>query len=434
MEDVAAEAKKVGRILILNTITSTDNLQGNLVCGQWLPKEDTRTLFPDLTDAELYSRLLSDINLSTLSGKEKDEFLLIDSNLSRVFPQETFYKTRMRNFIQEAHNRTCSSLGIKPAKMVFCQFDGSKGMDPQEFSSFDVANGKIYINSGADYLNARPSILLENVNARTYQHFIFQNIASSIKAPDKLSDKDFYIAVETAVKNHVYQEHSNPNSQGNFLLNEDDHTAGSIQSQIFAFEKTRQDLQSAGLYGDRVRNELRRSEINYHTALQKYLGNESLLNTENIFAYYRQAEINASSGGLMGELLDKIDGLFASSFYNSIGATMTPGTSVEQYLDILQGSTFSRNDFITPTLEELEALSSSDNFLLGMSLEQVSALTSYNQDELSDEAEESVLSDESEYFAYKPFEDVLMPEGSIYFNIKLPFHNFNLSQDTPIEQ
>ncbi len=431
-------ARKLGRVLLLSTLTSTPNLMESVSSSIEREEDDFDTVFSVLSDAQLYSRLLTDINFSKLTEEQKNAFLMLKPEMNGEVDKENLYANEMRDFVQEAHNRTSKALGVKPTKVIVCNFAENPLMDPWAFSSYSVENGNIYINSQANYSEVRPSFLLESINARTYQHFTFQNLAKAVTNPDKLNDVNFYLALTSAVKTYVYQENSEPQTDGNYLIDDDGYTLSSIAAQIYAFEKTRQDLQSAGIYGLHLRDGLREAEEDFHRDLQNYIGNDSLLNSEDMFAFYKGSSLNSSSNGYLGSILNKMDSLYSSTFYNLIGATMESGTSVKEYLDQLEEDVFNEYGLTPPTDEELAELmaieeaqrefyreqqelglfpeedneENDDSFLQDNSLEEDEE---YNDGKQNDRGDEQKIN-------YKPFKSVLGQEGNVDLITSLPFH------------
>ncbi len=432
-------SRKLGRVLMLSILTGTQNLMDNVTTGAEREEETHNTIFSKLTDSQLYSRLLTDINFSKLSKDEQNKFLLLKPEIAESVDKQNLYANEMREFVQEAHNRTCKSLGVKPTNVIVCNFSENPLMDPWAYSSYDATNGNIYINSEVDYSTVRPTFLLESINARTYQHGTYSNISKVVKQPESLTDVEFFLTLTTAVKNHVYQENANPEDLGNFLIADDGYTPSSLAAQIYAFEKTRLDLQSAGIYGLQAREQLREAEEDFHKDLQTYIGNDSLLNSEDMFAYFKGSNLNASSNGLLGKLLDSIDASYSSVFYNSVGASMQSGSTVKQYLDHLEGQMFEEEGLTPPTDEEMQELIELEKAEREMIAEQEELGISQSDDEPNDEEdtedeENPRREGDGEPISYKPFDSVLPPEGKIDLIKVLPFHQVQIEQNEGIPQ
>ena len=218
-----------------------------------------------LDNKELYSRLLSGFDFSKLPKSEKDKFLFNSSNALNSVSIDVKYDSLMPLLIQEAHNRTCYSLGVKPTIIEFTEFTDDKGLDSEDWIDFGEKNAKIYLNSNKKYDIARPSMLLENINMATRQYSIYANIFKAVNKPENLNNKEYFLALSTAVKVFVYDklEQNDPKFLSQ-LMAVDYTTPIEIEKTIYSFEKTRSDFQTAGLYGGELRDKLRHDEEIYH--------------------------------------------------------------------------------------------------------------------------------------------------------------------------
>lgn len=429
------QSRNLGKMLLLSTITNTQNLNEKLLVPPEIEREegDLKTIFSSISNTQLYSRLLGDIDFSKLSVEEQTKFLFLKPELVDSVDMQNLYANEMRQLVQEAHNRTCASLGVKPTNVVVCNFGENPLLDPWDYSAYDVTNGNIYINSEMDYSSVRSSFLLENINARTFQHSISQKTLTALTSPESLSDIDYYLAVANAVKEYVYETYDEPDDEGHYLEDEESYTPGAVTAQIYAYEKTRQDLQSAGIYGGKIRQELRESEEDFHKDLQETIGNESLINTEDIFAFFKGSPLNASSNGLLGRILDTIDVGYTSVFYNALGANMQPNTSVKGHLDTLENKMFEDYGLTPPTDEELQELIEIENQLRSQAEELGEDYEEDGSEELTEEDEQGdeESSSEDKVITYRPFESILGAEGVINNFKVLPFH---VSEIQDVEQ
>lgn len=434
--------RKIGKMLLISTLTSTPDLMDNITAGLDREDDSLSTVFAGLTDAQLYARLLTDIDFSKLSSEEQNKFLLLKPEYAEEVDKQNLYANEMREFVQEAHNRTCKALGVKPTRVIVCNFGENYLLDPWEFTAYDIANGNIYVNSEADF-SVRPTFLLESINARTFQHATYESIATAVTKPNLLDDKSYYLALTSAIKEYVYQENREVNADGHFLIDDDGYTPSSLSAQIYAFEKTRADLQSAGLYGLHVRETIREAEEDFHADLQEHIGNDSLLNSEDMFAFFKGSSLNAGSNGLLGKMLDILDSEYSQTFYNSIGADMPQNCSVRQYLDSLENNMFEVSGLTPPTPEDLEYLEELEQAEREY-LQELEELGLLPDDEEQPEGQllfsnvstffrrDDEDKADDEYVDYEPFDSVLPSEGMINIIKTLPFHNNSEQQDLDI--
>lgn len=418
--------KSLGKILLLNLILNTKGL--STLAETNFDEKGQDTIFASLFPKDLYSRLISTTDFDNLPEDEKSKFLFLKSESEGKVDKQELHDYEMQLFGVEAHNRSAASLGVPKTNVVYCNFTQNKQMPPDEWVMFDAVNSNIYINLDKDYSIGRPSLLLENIHAVTRQHSITQNILKAIKDPNSLSDREYFLALSTAVKTYVYQDLRENDPQAYMIeLGADYSTPSNIEQVVYAFQKTRDDFQSAGLYGSNLQKDLRRNEEVYHSYLQEELVTNSLVNMEDIFAYFKQSPLNQDSGGLLGKILEKMVEGTAYSFYNSLGADMEEGQSISDYIDTLEEEMFEEYGIEPPTNEELDDFVASGGYA---EQEEAEALRQYqkeigdlpkSQEELAEEffAEE----EDDEMPDYRKMESVLPSEGKIDQIKILPFSN-----------
>lgn len=427
--------KRIGSILLLNLVLNTKGLKSLYDSQSFDRGEDT--MFSRLFPTDLYPRLLSDVDFERLSESDKSKFLFLRPDKEGEVDKKELHDYEMQFFAKEAHNRTSASLGTPKTNVVFCDFSKNKLMDPTNWVLYDCVNDNIYINLDKDYSIARPSYLLENINGATRHHNIYHNILTALSNPNSLSDREYFLALSTAVKAYVYQYlRENEPEAYQIEIAADYSTPSNIEEVVFAFDKTRKDFQSAGLYGGKLREDLRRNEQIFHEYLQEELLTNSLVNLEDIFAYFEQSELNQSSGGMLNNILTLMVKGTAASFYNSLGADMQPGQTISDYVDSLEKEMFDEAGIEMPSEEELEEFVESDDYARQEELE---ALRQYQlemgltpppeeSDEFGDEFGEENSGVE---LNYRKMDSALPPEGQINQTDVLPFHTYpNPNQDS----
>ncbi|MBQ9792255.1 MAG: hypothetical protein IJW32_00720 [Clostridia bacterium] len=431
----------MGSILLTNLILNTKALQSAQEMMS-VPK-DTTTTFSALTPQHIYPRIVSDIDFLRLSEADKSQYLFLAKEQEGKVDKYDLYTYEMQLFSQEAHNRTAAALGVKPTLVLPCEFSKSRGIsDPTGWIIYDVVNGNMYVNAEKDYSIARPSYLLENINASTRQHSIFHNIFKALTDPSSLSDREYFLALSTAVKTYVYQDlKENAPEQYAIEIAADYATPAFIEQTLYGFSKTRSDFQAVGLYGGKLQEDLRRNETIYHEYLQSELTVNCMTNMEDIFAYFRQSPLNSQSSGMLYGILSSIERATAHSFFNSIGADMEEGQSLSEYIDELEVEMYDRYGIPLPTDDELDeftgeisdTLAEEDEMLKrGIKPQGYGVPVFRNGSEFGDDEfvdEEDATQDEMP--TYKPMDSVLPDEGKINNITELPFHNhIKPTQDT----
>ncbi|MBR4002888.1 MAG: hypothetical protein IKI95_02315 [Clostridia bacterium] len=428
--------KSLGSILILNLILNTKGLKSLYDSSQLSRGEDT--MFARLHPVDLYQRVLSDVDFDKLSESDKSKFLFLRPDKESEVDKKELHDYEMQFFAKEAHNRTAQSLATPKTNVVFCDFSKNKLMDPTNWVLYDCVNDNIYVNIDKDYSIARPSFLLENINGATRHHSIYQNILTALTNPNSLSDREYFLALSTAVKAYVYQDlrENNPEAY-RIQLSADYSTPSNIEEVVFAFSQTRKDFQSAGIYGGKLREDLRRNEEIFHNYLQEELLTNSLVNLEDIFAYFDQSELNQSSGGMLNQILTHMVKGTAASFYNSLGADMQVGQTISDYVDALEKEMYDEAGLDIPSDEELDEFMGSEEYA---EQEYLDALRQYQKEmgetttpptpeEIADEYAEEGEDDGK--LDYRKMDSALPEEGKIDPVKVLPFHTYpNQNQDS----
>ena len=411
--------KSLGRILLLNLILNTKELSSLVMVD---PNErGADTIFASLLPRDLYSRLISNIDFDGLSEADKSKFLFLRRENENTVNKKELHDYEMQLFGIEAHNRTAKSLGIPTTNIVYCNFSENKKMNPAEWYICDPINGNIYLNMDKNYSIVRPSFFVENINAATRQHSINQNIIKAMKEPNSLSDREYFLVLSTVLKSYIYQELQENDPQAyKEQIAADYLTPSNIEQSIYSFVKTREDFRSAGLYGARLQRDLRRNEEMFHECLQEDLLTSSLVNMEDIIAYFKKSELNKSSAGMLGKLLDVLLNRTASSFYNSLGADMEKGQSISSYMDQLEKEMFDERGIDIPTDEELKEFIDSEI--------EAQEYTGEDEDNLPDDVEE----DEDDDIHYRRMDSALPDEGSVDMIKDLPFSNGYMSTQGPV--
>lgn len=447
--------KSAGSLLFLNLILNSVHLK-SIYESKDIPK-DTQSPFASLTPQYLYPRLLSDIKFDKLSEADKTALTFLDVSKQNFYNKKELWQTEVPMFAQEAHNNTCRALGIKPTQIIPCMFRDNAAMNADKWSIYDTANTNIYLNMGKDYTIGRPSLLLENINAVTRQHQIYQNILTATTDPESLSDYDYFVALSCAVKTYVYEQLRTYDPQCYRIeLGADYATPSAIDQVLFSFAKTRQDFQSANLYGGAVREGLRHNEEVYYDFLSRELLTNTLTNVEDLFGYFENTDLNQTSGGMMHKMLKGLERSCASAFFNALGADMTKGQTVSQYIDELEVEMFDRcglempteqevQDYIDETQPHFESEEEAEAYYasvreMGHEMTE-EELAEYGDDngvptQYGEGFDDDAESDDVEP-NYKEMQNVLPPEGKIDQITTLPFHNYitkNQTPQTPTEQ
>lgn len=441
--------------MFLNLILNSTALK-NVYDSKDIAK-DTQSPFASLTPQYLYPRLLSDIKFDKLSEADKTALTFLDVSKQNFYNKKELWQTEIPMFAQEAHNNTCRALGIKPTQIIPCMFRDNAAMNADKWVIYDAANSNIFLNMGKDYTIARPSLMLESVNAATMQHKIYQDILRATTDPESLSDYEYFVALSCAVKTYVYEQLRVNDPQAYRIEIAADYATPDIITQVmYGFNKTRQDFQGVNLYGGAVREGLRHNEEVYYDFLSRELLTNTLVNMEDILGYFEHSDLNEVSSGMMFTILKGLERNCASAFFNSLGADMTKGQTISQYVDELEVEMFDRcglempteqevQDYIDETQPHFESEEEAEEYYASIkergSQMSEEELAEYGNDngvptQYGEGFDDDAESDDVEP-NYKEMQNVLPPEGKIDQITSLPFHNYitkNQTPQTPTEQ
>lgn len=422
-------SKELGAILLTNLVLNTKNL--SRLNGRKMDSLSEGRFIEELSPKNLYSRLLVSTKIDELSEDEKRKFLFLRKDMP--VDDKSNYNKIMKSFVREAHKRTCGALGVDETKIVYCDFKENLALISTFASVYDYNNGNIYINKGLDYSKKNPSSFLEEINTRTRSHSIHKNIICAIENPDALSDKDYFLALMTALKHYLYEYAKTSLDRQTYdtMLTLDYCTPEAVESVIYGFLQTRKQLQLAGLYGGKVQEELRQLEKDMYNLLQDELLDELLRNHEDMIDNFVHSDLNKRSGGLLGTILKGLEKQLASGYYNSLGAEMEKGKDVTSYLDKLQDEKLKKlgidvdSEEWKNVMEMQKFQEESEGFEEGFEDEDGEEFLDEELEE-TNEAEEEFDVDEEEPNSepnLNKFRNVLPLEGKIDKLSKLPFEN-----------
>lgn len=416
-------SKELGAILLTNLVLNTKNL--SRLNSRKMDSLSEGRFIEELSPNNLYSRLLASIKFDELSEDEKRKFLFLRKD-TPVDDKENYNKI-MKSFVREAHKRTCGALGVDETRIVYCDFKENPALYSTFASVYDYNNGNIYVNSGLDYSKKSPSSFLEEINTRTRSHSIHKNIIYAIESPDALSDKDYFLALMTALKYYLYEYAKTSFDAQTYdtMLALDYCTPESVEAVGYGFSQTRRQLQLAGLYGGKIQEGLRQTEKDFYDLLQDELLDEMLANHEDMIDNFVHSELNERSGGLLGTILKGLEKQLASGYYNSLGAEMGKGQDVTSYLDKLQEEKLKKLG-IDVDSEEWKNVMEMQKFQ-EESEEFEESFEEKNDEEFLDENFDEAVEDDEEEPDNEPemniFRNVLPLEGKIDKLSKLPFES-----------
>lgn len=424
-------SKELGAILLTNLVLNTEVLsRGNRKSVDVL---DSYNALDNLSANKLYSRLLAGAKFAGMGNSQKRDFLLAPQSVEDG-KLDTLYSKRMKEFVMQAHKRSCDSLGVGETKIVYCDFKANPALDEDFFSVYDFNNGNIFINNNISYEKQTPSYFLEELNTRTRSHSISRNIFKAIQSPDSLGDKEYFLALMTALKCYLYQyvKTSFDKETTNSVTLLDYATPEKVESVLYGFKGAREDLQKAGLYGGEIRDKLREGEGDFYELLQKSLLEECLRNHEDMIDNFKGSPLNEQSGNLLFTILKGLEMNLASNYYNSLGAKMEKGQDVTSYLDKLQKEKL-KSFGIDATDEELDEIARMNyDIEENGEFDDVMAEDDEYQnshDDIMDVEEElreidDELSEIEEIEEYNEFDNVLPKEGKINEVKDIPFRKF----------
>jgi len=390
--------------------------------------------FSFLPNTHLYSRLLTSTHFFRLPQSEKDKYLFKDMQTPKTqIPLSDFslYFAEYTSFLNEAHTRSCKYLGIPQSTVQLKDFSEDKQFNPNGFLTLDSATGEIFVNENKNFTLTRPSFLVEMINNATMQYGVFKNMIACVKNPEKVGDAEYFVSLTKAVEVYVTQEMARYNSKAELsTMQETDYCSPTnILANVFAFNKTREDFQSAGLYGGQLRDELRENEQNFYEDLSKEVLSESLIYVEDLLGYFNGTDLNQDSDGLMGKLFENLVNSTARTFYNSLGADMHEGETISQYIDRLEDDLFETmgiekpddetlQEYMEGKLQDEESDEDFDALDEGMPFDE-----EYTEDD-EEQEDEGESSFEEEFMSdphYPPMRNVMPKEGKVFPVDKLPF-------------
>lgn len=406
--------KLLGRLFLANLMLNCEAL--SRFEAEYKNRGDVRTMFMNLPPKYLYSRLLATTKFDSLPQYKKDEFIFKKfGSKDNMFSDREVYDAEMQAFVQEAHNRTCKALGVKPTVVRFLEF--SKQGLPDTWAAFSTPTDEILLNVEKDYSITRPSLLVELINSMSKEHAIHANILTAMKNPEALSDFDYFVSVMTAVRCYIYDQMHEYNSYEELASFKGDEGFSPmyLTQTLYSFSQTRKDFQEAELYGGAIQEGLRRNEVFCYNNVSDSSLSKSLIATEDLIGYFDGTMLNEVSNELMGKILKTIINETATKFYNKLGADMKPNESVSDYIDRLEDELYEEKDIEKPTDEEaLEYMGSTYGDEKGLDEEGL------DDDENSKDLESESEDDEDLPF-YRAMENVIPDEGKVFTVSKLPF-------------
>jgi len=411
--------ENLSKILFLNLFTNSKTL--NNLQTVLSEKKKTTTGFENLSNNELFSRLISDVDFESLSKEEKSNFCFFAQKSDDKSNLKISYEERMKSFIQEAHNRMCDYLKVPPTTISFCDFKNSEKFI--DFSTYEVdfESGNIYLNTAVDYLHSRPSFLIETLAGATLKYKGFQDVFKIASEPNSFSDKDFFIGLSTAIRLDLKDEFVEKDNELFSMICENEYAyPDSIQQKMDSFTLAKICFKSSGLYGGELRKSLLKNEKDYYSYLSESYGNDSLLAMEDLVDYFRISTLNQSSNNLLFGLLKKVNAETSSKFYNSIGAEMQNGQDIGSYINQIEKEKFEEYGIEVPTEQELSENEFFKNGLQSSFYGEDDEQNNYGYDENG-----NVISKDKEIdriMDYKPMEIIIPKDFDEDQIISLPFH------------
>ena len=394
--------KTLGGFIFPNLFLQSDALSKFL--KSYSEEKTPERLFASLSNKDLYSRLLTTINFDLLPQAKKDEYLFKLPGSYKGVSDEEMYDKEVACFIEEAHYRACEDLNVKPAKIRFIPFE-KINLDENIGAVYAMSINTILFNTQKDYVNTRPTLLVEVINSVTKQYSAYCNMIDAFKNPDKLTDEEFFIALTTAARVYTMEQMQKDNSSELSIFEASENFSPmNLNHIIYSLSKTRSDFQSAGLYGGEIQSGLRQQEIVFHDNLSRFYVQESILSLEDLVEHFKHTELQDMTNGLTGEVFEGLVNTHFGSFYNSMGADIAHGEKVVDYINRLENESFGEDDYgEVATQEEM------DEYI------------KYMQEERQNAIDNGQNPDEQLKQYYREMESVLPDEGKTYNVPKLPF-------------
>lgn len=327
-------SRELGAILLTNLVINSETL--SRLSNKRVDSFCTNIFFEKLDPRNLYARLLTNVEVDKLSDDEKRRYLFAGKDVD--INNKGLQNRITKELVKEAHKRTCDSLGVGETRIIYCDFNENPAFDASFCSVYDYSNGNIYFNNKQDYSKKSPSYFLEEINTRTRSHAIHKNIEMAITDPESLNDKDYFVALMTALKHYIYEYAKRDFDKTTVMgiMSLDHATPEAVDSVIYGFSQTRKQLKLAGLYGGEIKEGLRTTEKDMYELLQRELLDTMICGHEDMIDLFEHSPLNEQSGGLLGTILKGLEKQLASGYYNSLGASMERGQDVTDYLDQLQ--------------------------------------------------------------------------------------------------
>ena len=411
--------KEFGKLLLTNIFLNCEDL---LAFKQSHEKVVSSDIFKELPNEELYSRVLSTTKFEKLSQKDKDLFLFKNFNSSnKQILDEQMYEIEMLGFINQIHNRSCQDLGVKPTQISFVNFK-NEALANSVYGCFNMTTDEIYLNVEKDLYNQNPAFLVKLINGLTMEHAIYSNILTALANPEALSNDDYFVAISTAVRFYCLRDMEKYDFYDNVKDFIKDHlySPSVISESIYALVKSREDFQSARIYGGELREFLRGDEENFFESLSDEIVGKSLIATEDLVEVFKHTSLNQQSEGFYGQIFENIVNAYARDFYNNLGVNMEKDETLEEFIDKLDAELFEERGVDMPTDEELKEFLEEKEKLDNFSNLQEDEEDVYEDEEHRDIDADEINEKEQEELNYH-VENVLPNEGCVFNIVKIPF-------------
>lgn len=414
-----SKIKALGQLLLLNLFLNSKVL--NNIWKNPVEHPKTRTILGFFSDKEIYSRLLSSIEFDKLSQRNKDEFLFKRYCRFNGISDDKLYSMALATLAQEAHNRTCRSLGVKPTRIRIGDFEKS-GLNEDGVACYDILNDEIFLNIKKIYSQPRPSLLLETINSCTFEHAVYNSMITALQDSEKVDDKLFFIDLITATRVYVMEQMKeyNSNEEISQLRKEEVVSPLFLTQALYSFSKTRSDFQSAEIYGGKIQAGLRKEEVSCCNKISEIMLGDSLISMEDLIGYFEGTDLNQESNGFFGKIFKSVVNTMAPKFYNYLGADMEDGETITHYVNSLENELFEKMGIEKPSdkedLEIDEDYDGDDEFQ-----GEDEDLDEYKDDENNldtDDEENSFTEDDAQY---RSMRNILPDEGKVFKVQHLPF-------------
>ena len=418
------KARVYGSLLLSNLFLNCNDIKSFLESSKKV--ERTRTVISQLSNSQVYSRILSGIKFDSLSKSDQKNFLF--KIVSTECTKED-YDNLVTTLIQESHNRTCKSLGIKPNLIHFGSF-AENNLSEKLWSGYMFSHNSIFFNTDKDYSQERVSYLLEVVNYITRNYYHFQKMNEAVTVKNSMSNEEFFLAVSAGVEVYLREQlrEKNPEEFQRFLSYKG-LLPMDVDQEAFSYEQTRKDFQSAHLYGGKIQESVRETEESYYEYLRTNgsLLAKSIISTLGVIELFKTTDLNKSSNGTMGVMLETVFNEYGRQFFNKFGADIKKDETLESYAQrLLDESNFQGVEDLMNAMVEEEI-----SQYMEEAPEDEDQNEEYPEENLDDENSEqaqkpndmnSVSFFELLYrIPFRDMQDALPEEGEVYDVQKLPF-------------